>query len=1451
MLGVNAGVVLAVLPELALLIGEQPAPVELGPTEEQNRFHTVFHNFISALARPHHPLVVFLDDLQWADSATLKFLEVMLSGGQTKYLFIVGAYRDNEVGPAHPLLLTLEALKKSGVTLSEISLSALSQDHLDKLLHDTLGDTETSVRELAHLIEEKTNGNPFFARQFIQALYADDLLHFAHDTRLWTWDIARLNRREFTDNVVDLMTARLQALPADTRNALRFAACLGNTFSLRRLAIITEKDPALVEEHLLPALQENLIVAESLDNTDGAPANDADAHRVTASTATRAEEDGKDLQESHRWRFTHDRVQQAAYSLVDEEQVKHIHLRIGRLLLHASNQLDDTLFEITDHLNRGRELIEEEAERVQLAELNLRTGQRAKHAAAYDSARYYIEIGMSQLPLRSWETHYSLTSSLFRERAETEYLSGNFDTSEEFISRVIERSRTNSEKAEIYNLRIVQYTLSARYSEAMNIGREALTLIGITLPPEGTPQEELDQALSSEMAAVEARLAKEPYASLIAYKEDTDHESILAMQLLNNLFVPSYVLKQGTLYFIIAGKIIDLSLRDGVCTESCFGFSSYGVYLGSVLGKYQEGYEYGRVAIELGKRFGKLNDVCRACYILGNNILSWVRPLEEAEPLFREGYQAGLDSGELQFAAYILVYMLLNPFFRGSKSDEITSQMAEALRFAARTQNQLAVDTLIGLQLVLDELRGEPTPLAETEGLDSEQYIAMCRGRDSQYALCHYLILKTKTAYIHRDIEQCMYWSSEAEQETAAIIGKYQTAALTFYRALAIIATLHDQDEHVETGARTSFTGNGTTVQSPSKPAEARDDRVLPAGQKTKLLNELSRCRDMLKQWAANSPDNFLHKHYLVEAEYARMRGDTAAAADAYDHAITTAQASGFVNIEAIANELAGRFWLRRGRKRVGMDYLHNALQAYWAWGLWHKRNLLLNEFPDFATINTPSISALPVTLSATAHANARFFDVMAVLKMTRAISEEIVFDRLLATVMKTLIEDAGAQRGYLMLWQNDALIAAALGNSTPPDYRALPPQPLSELQHELCAAVVYYVERSRESVVVADVSADAQFGGDLYVKSTKAKSILCAPIMGHGALKGIIYLENNLARGVFNHDTLQMVQILAAQAAISIENAQLYENLEQRVKERTQELHEAQRQLVDTAHRAGMAEVAVNILHNVGNLTTSIGVAVEYARELSGKSQSAQLHQAAAVLDKSQEQLEPFLRANKGVLLAKYLRALADEDDKQRNEYDNTLANVIGKLDHLRKIIHLQRSNLGGLHLIEDVSVHEIIEEALAICLVSDDHKGVEIKREFADLGTIPLDRHRLQLILINLINNALRALRDCENTRDGKYLTVRTALQEQLQQVHIEVVDNGVGISADNLVRIFRHGFTTRRDGHGFGLHSSANASAEMNGTLNARSDGLGHGATFTLTLPLVPPQPTSEDDNLTAEH
>ena len=1065
-LGINGQLIVDIIPQVEVIIGRQQPVAELPMNEAENRFRTVFRKFMGVFADARHPLVLFLDDLQWVDSASLGLIEYILTEPQTRYLLLIGAYRDNEVTPAHPLMSKLANIRTAGCAIDTIQLQPLSFAHLRHLLADTFRSGQAQVDSLARLVYEKTGGNAFFTIQFLRTLHGEHLVGVDSGARGWHWDIDLIRTKGYADNVVDLMVGNLKKMSPETQYLLQTASCIGNTFSIATLATVSNLPEETVAEILWEALQLGLVLFESADGSCA---------------------------------FLHDRVQQSAYSLIPLDLRQVTHLEIGRLMLAgaAPAEVEERIFDIVNQFNLGREGVVERDERYRVAALNLMAGRKAKVSSAYALALTYFSLGVRMVEEDGWIDHYPLMYDLHKELAVAQYVNSSYADSQHQIELLLERTRSNFERAELYNILIIQYTLTGRYEEAIRTGQQALQLLDVQLS-----LTRLADELDDQLARHREILGDRSLDSLADAPEMTDPGSRIALELLSNMVVPARY-TDNTLFALISLHNVNLSLQYGPTPKSTVGYTSFGMFLNSAMNRFADAYAFGELALKISERFNAPAQKCQACFMLGHYLSHWVRPLKYSDGFNDQGVEAGLASGEMQWTGYTLAYKLFQPFYRGVPLATIQADIPELLAFTRKTKNQWATDTLLGLELALATLaddNGSADP-ATIEG--EEEYIAACQEHRSSGALGRYQVLRVQLLYLHGHLEAARKAVAAAQGLLGYFSSSISVAELHFYTSLVLTA---------------SFDQASTTVRA-------------------EILAELEHHQTRMQGWATSCPENFSHQYHLIEAERARIAGLEFAAGRLYDLAIEEAGRQGFLQDQGLACEAAGRFYLHHDFTTIAETYLHKAKSCYHRWGAAGKVRQMERRYPwlrngtgQMATLGEQGgyIGAL---------------DAIAVVKASQAISGEIVTASLVEILMRTMLENAGAQHGYLicehaayLAIQAEAWIDGAAIKVRQPETALMADEAVLPL------SILNYVRRSHENIILDDASEDTRFAADPYLTRTRPISLLCLPVIRQARLIGLLYLENNLVKGAFSSDRIAVLEMLAAQAAISLENAELYQ---------------------------------------------------------------------------------------------------------------------------------------------------------------------------------------------------------------------------------------------------------------------------------------------------------------------
>jgi len=1093
--GDSGQVLIEVIPELERIIGAQSPALELSGSAAQNRFNLLMQKFVQVFTTAEHPLVMFLDDLQWADSASLKLLQLLME--DRGHLLVLGAYRDNEVSPTHAFMLTVDEIVKSGAVVNTITLQPLSLADLNQLVADTLICDLSSSQPLTELVYQKTKGNPFFSTQFLKSLYEDGQIIFDPPVSPlskggrkggWQCDIAQVTFADASD-VVEFMAAQLQKLPAPTQEVLKLAACIGAQFDLDTLAIVSEELPEQTASALWRALQEELI----LPITEGYKCfipTDEQSHTESITNPT--------------YRFLHDRVQQAAYSLILSDQKQATHLKIGQLLLQNYSEIEreEKLFDIVGHLNQGIELILQPSEREALALLNLEAGQKARSSTAYSAANIYLQTGIDLLRANCWQSQYELTLNLYVAAAEVAYLNADLDRMEEVATQVLQKAQTILDKVKIYEIQMAARTSQNKMLEAIAVGRNALLQLGVELPAE--PDEAL---LGKALQALAHQLSGKKIEELVDLPVMTNPQTQAAMQLLGMLVSPIFQGMPGLLP-LLSSTMVSLSLSFGNAPASTVGYVMHGMVLCAFLGDVETGYGFGQLALNLLDRFnvGQWKSIILLAF--GGFIQHHQEAMRAGISRLKDGYTAGMETGNFLHPGYNIINYFNTNFFSGIELDIWEPEIVGYSAVLAQVKQYPAQDFLDMIQQTVQNLRetvSQPDCLIGT-AYDETVMIPKHHQDNNLTAIATIYIYKLLLAYCYGNYTAGLDYIAQGKQYLIAVSGLAFVPIFHFYAAVTHLALF------------------------PTRPEI----------EQAQILAEVEIHQTTLKQWAQNAPMNYLHQWYLVEAEKHRVLGNKAEAIEMYDRAISGAKENKFLHEEALANELAAKFYWEWGKEKLAQTYMIEAYYCYVQWGATAKVTDLETRYPQLLAPIQPGIKTTKTTASVTTTGSGSNLDITTVMKATSAISGEIMLDKLMSSLMKILMESAGAQRGYLILSSQGKLLIEAEGKIDDNPITVLQSIEVENCQ-ELSCAIVNYVARTQESVVLDDAFRSGQFSNDPYIQKHQPKSILCVPLINQAQIISIVYLENNLTAGAFTPERVELLKVLSGQAAISIQNSKLY----------------------------------------------------------------------------------------------------------------------------------------------------------------------------------------------------------------------------------------------------------------------------------------------------------------------
>ncbi|MEG5040670.1 MULTISPECIES: AAA family ATPase [unclassified Microcoleus] len=1112
-LGDKAQVIIDVIPELELLIGKQPAVQELEPNPAQNCFNLLFQKFIRVFATKNHPLVIFLDDLQWADSASLKLMQLLLGESEGQHLLLIGAYRDNEVSSVHPLMLTLSEIRnlpnrsidRPAPIINQITLAPLSKIDLNRLVADALSCPPYRSISLTELIFQKTKGNPFFSNQFLRKLHEDKLIYFdftpldGGERGGWQCDITKIRELAVSDDVVEFMANQLQKLPLNTQNILKIAACIGSQFDLETLAVVCEKSPIDTAADLWKALQEGLILPQS------------EVYKFFAGDGESAPLAVADCQLPS-YKFLHDRVQQASYSLIPDEAKQSTHLKIGRLLLSNTpdDEKEERIFDIVNHLNIGVELIVDRTERNQLASLNLIAGCKAKNSTAYAAAVDYLSIGRKLLADDSWTNLYDLTIDLYVEAVEAEYLNTNFDLSHQLAEIVLCRAHNLLDQFRVYEAQIQSYIAQNQMKSAVDTGLQVLGMLGVSLETELPAKVEIS-------ALANLPQINNPY-------------KIAALRILCAIASAAY-LASPELYPAVVFTMAHICSKYGNSAPASYAYACCSLIC-EVIGEIELGYQYGKLSLQVLDKFPSQEFHSKVLMVYNACVRHWKEPSRSSIASLVSAVQSGLETGDIEYACYSAMYLCIYSFFSGENLRAVDTKYEQYLELMLNFQQEYQTYyTKIWRQLTLN-LQG----LAEDkcrlvgESFNEDEMLPVLLAANNVSSLFGVYFAKLVVNYLFGNRDRAVENAQLAEQYVAGVGSLMMVPQYNFYHSLALVALY----PHADSSAQEQY------------------------------LNQVAANQEKMQTWAFHAPMNYQHKYDLVAAEIARVLGHRLEAMDLYDRAIATAKENQYLQEEALAGELAAKFYLELGKYKIARVYLTDAYYAYARWGAPAKIHDLEQKYPQLlyqVLEQKTSLYAadtidqtLVEPLTSTGNNIGSMLDLATVIKASQAISGEINVEELLSTLIGILTQNAGASKGSLILERAGQLsiVAKCL------DERCyLPNIPLSQSQN-LPITAINYVWRTRETLVINDIATENIFAADPYIIQHQPKSVLCTPIVNQGKAIGILYLENSLAPGAFTPDRLEVLKILSSQAAISLENALLYQTLEDKVEERTAQLAQA-----------------------------------------------------------------------------------------------------------------------------------------------------------------------------------------------------------------------------------------------------------------------------------------------------
>ena len=1369
--GESGKVLTDMIPQLEAVIGPQPDVPGVGGDEAKRRFNYVFQRFFEAISTKEHPLVIFIDDLQWADPASLNLFQTLMENRENNYLLFIGAYRDNEVSPVHPLMIALEAIQKQPLAIDTILVKNLSLENIRDWLADTLRIKKDADRNillgLSKLIHEKTQGNAFFTVQFFENLFKENLLRFDHGQERWTWDLTEIRKKNITDNVVELLCSKIESFSSDVQEILKFAACIGNRFGIRTLNIISKKEIEYLEETLDVAIMQQLISPEHTGN----------------------------------YRFIHDRVHQAAYSLISEASKKSLHLEIGFLLLHDFETVEKTLtfadreeqlFNVVNHLNIGMTLIKDEEQKLALAKLNLRAGQHAKVSAAYKPSAEYIQAGIRLLPEDHWQSHYELSLALHNEAIQTAYLCGDFIEMETLVEIILVSTHAIEDRSTAYEYRLLSLIAQNLPLQAIDALLAIFKTLGLEIPRH--PSQEQNVEILSEVNEILTHRGIESILQLSRMKE---RETQLAMRLFF-IGAVAFIWAGTELIPAVVGHLMKMTLNKGISNEAPYLLAFYAfvrLLMGDIVGAYQ----LSESALELMKKdIGddaiKGRSIAFICiYTFGQK-----HHFQDVCQQMMNHYPATLNVGDFEYAAY----MLANTIMCLSRTDTELSEVGEKARANLKgivQLNQSLLTPVLTLEIAYNEaLCGKSTNPAVLD-LDLFHIFDGYQKSTIQLYTWQINIKNVILAYLFDEDTHLLRHLSDAEKNgtNLNIPMTYVISDTLFYFPLAYMRLY-------------------TLTSDPDE--------------KKRYLGKAETGMETLKTWAEFGPVNFLHKYYLLQAEHFRVTDDDTAAAIFYEKAIETAYENQYINEAALANELAGKFYIQRDQSRSASFFLSEASHCYRKWGATAKVKHLENNYPKYLDSAVLATS----TGKSAASSGTALLDIQSIMKASQTLSGEVKLKNLLEKMMGILIENAGAQRTLLIGIENESLLIQAEGSTE--GVTGVMQSLAIEDSGKIPLSVVNLVARTKEELVFVNLGKESHYAKDPYIQTHQPKSVVCFPILNKGELFAILYLENNLVEGAFTQARLEVLRILSAQIAISMENTQLVENLEEKVKQRTGELKKAHEQIIVLEKEATEQQMAGGFAHEMRNALVGSQLVIEQALGYDKPEPHVSLS-----LANSRNLKETFI----------YLKERLPEEDL--DQVLTILRKIFANEEHVDEVLKvIYKSVSRGLSITQQIMDYARIGREIASGNVlhmdpfifdlvqgyqadfAEDGIEMDINLTADDSHITGRESHFISIVS-NLLLNARDAVLDASlpvnHPRKIGIFSVTTDRGYQFS-----VVDNGVGIAADHQPRIFDAFFSTKPEtGTGLGLGVVRKIVSLYGGDILVESEP-GHGATFKVMLPLA---------------
>ncbi|MDM8568623.1 AAA family ATPase [Thiotrichales bacterium HSG1] len=1090
----NMQLIIEMIPGIKLIVGDkQPQEINFATSllgmASQNRFNQIFKQFIKIFIPPGQMLAIFLDDLQWADSASLRLIQFLTESEDIQALFLIAAYRDKEINANNSLSIKLKDIEKyKKIDITKISLSSLKLEHTNQLIADMLYCNLGKAKPLGQLVHIKTKGNPLFIHEFLNLLYTKEFLKFEHGN--WEYDLKRINGEGFTNNnIIELLVNSIKTLSSETQEILKLAACIGNQFSPDILQKISDKTLPEVKTNLFEAIRKDLLT--TIFKPDQLVNDNTTSYNFLENYA-----------------FIHDRIRQAFYSIISDEQKPEYHLKIGRSLKvgQSDEKIENNIFDIVYHFGMGKSLITSKEERNELAKLNLLAGQKANTSLAYRLAFNYFKTGIELLSKDSWQTKPNLTLKLYEESANAAYLKGQFEQMEQWIEIVLIQPEVEVlDKITVYEIRIQAYQAQEKSEQALKTGLEILGLLGIEF--QNIPSLPNKFHLWKRLLKLKFALSGKKYDDLLNLPKMTEPRYIAAMRIMSKITIAAYFTKPKLFPLLVFEQIV-LSAKYGMSKHSILAYAWYGKLLCET-GKIDAGYNLGKTVIKLLEQSDYKEELKAEIFFIFNNfVVHWKQHTKKTLKYLLEAYESGKKTGDLEFGGYSGVVYSFNSFITGEKNlVELEKEMyLYGKKFKQLNQTRHLQFNGLYRQNLLNLINFSKKPeVLIGEAYDETERLSTVWKSNDKNAKCRFYITKLRLCYLFYEYGSAAKNANKAKENLKSVGGLPSIPIFYFYDSLTKLSLCHNVSKYV----------------------------------KLQYLAKVWLNQRKMKKWAYHAPMNYQHKYDLVEAEICRIKGKVEKAMYLYDRAIDSARANGYVNEEALSYELAANFYFSIKKDKIAQVYLQDAHYAYKCWGAEAKVKHLEKCHHKF--FDNPKPALCPTSFSSTNFHPQMMLDLKSLYRTSQIIMDETDLGNLLKRLMKTILVNTGAERGILFLERNDQLfIEAEMADNMDEAIllQSIPQWSEKGYQIPFPNTLINRVKHTKETIVLDDAAKTGQFIDDQYIVEYKVKSVLCVPLISQTQLAGILYLENNLISKAFTTERIQTLKILSAQIVMAIKNA-------------------------------------------------------------------------------------------------------------------------------------------------------------------------------------------------------------------------------------------------------------------------------------------------------------------------